>query len=146
MSNSNFPNQVRSHFEFLLTTQGFSVTSELFTGFRLSEWILDLCSESLCIRVSLDKAHVFIDVGLPGDDIKWLDLIHVITYITKNDEWKYLWPGGNINDEYYDKQLAYLSNLVKAYLEQIKSLVTTISTDQAQKQEFEKFIRMHSMY
>ena len=146
MGNSNFPNLVKSHFDFLLAAHGFSVTSELFTGFPLSEWIIDLCSERLCIRVSLDKAQVFIDVGSPADEVKWLDLMSVMMYMTSNDEWKYLWPKGKINDEYYSKQLAYLSSVVKEYLEQITAEVTAIATDRARQRQFEKFLRTHSEY
>ncbi len=146
MRNSNFPNLVKRHFDFLLTTHGFLVTSEIFTGFPLSEWMMDLCSERLCIRVSLDKAQVFIDVGVPAKEIQWFDLMYMMMYITNNDEWQYLWPGGKIDDSYYDKQLAYLSNIIQEYLEQLKSEVAIIATSKARKRQFEKFIRVHSKY
>lgn len=146
MSNSNFLNLVKRHFDFLLATHGFSVTSEIFTGLALSEWMIDLCSERLCIRVSLDKAHVFIDVGLPAKDVEWFDLMSIMMYITDNYEWKYLWPAGRVDEEYYDKQLVYLSRIIQDYLEQIQGEIATLATNEARKKQFEKLMSVHSKY
>jgi hypothetical protein len=144
MNNLYFPDLVKRHFEFLLAKNRFSITSETYTGFPLAEWIVNLCADELCIRVSIDKSQVFIDIGLPGKDMEWLDLMYVMMYISKDHKWKYLWPSGAINEQYYDKQLAHLSGILKEYQEQIKRQVINIANDRDEKRRFEKFIRAHS--
>jgi len=144
MNNPYFPNLVKRHFDFLLANYGFSITSETYTGFPLAEWIINLCSDELCVQVSIDKSQVFIDIGLPGKSIKWFDLMYVMMYIAQDSQWRYLWPSGVINEQYYDRQLAYLSGILKEHQEEIKKEVTGITNDKDKKRHFEKFIRMHS--
>jgi hypothetical protein len=144
MNNPNFPNLVKKHFEFLLTHHGFSNTSEKFTGFPLSEWIITLCSVELCVQVSIDKSQVFIDLGIPATNKEWFDLMYILMYITKNGQWKYSWPNGAINDEYYDNQLAHLAVILKENFDAIKKEVITITTDKIHRKSFQKFMRAHS--
>ena len=144
MDNSIFPTQVKQHFDFLLAKYGFSIESETNTDFPLAEWIIKLCSKELCIQVSIDKAQVFIDVGLPSKDMTWFDLMYVMMYLSQESKWRYLQLSGEINEAYYDKQLAYLSKILQENYEQIKRVVNNIMNNKNEKRSFEKFVRKYS--
>lgn len=141
MLNQNFPDQVRRQFNFLFVKYGFTLEDKKYTEFRYSEWLVRLCSDELCIRISIDKAQVFVDVGIPRDTIDWLDLMYVMMFLTNDvNTWKYLWLDGEVNEEHYDKQLSYLSKILEENFAKIRDTTISIMSDKNEKKRFMKIM------
>ena len=141
VSNSEFPDLVINNFKFLFENQGFSIRSKQYTGHPLSEWIIVLTSEELDIQISIDKGLVCINLGIPDKKEMSIDLMFILMYITKNFEWNYLWPGGQINAQYYDKQLQHIATALSANFKVIKQTVQEITISKKEKKYFENFVK-----
>lgn len=145
MLNQSFPDQVRRQFDFLFVKHGFTLEDKKYTEFPYSEWLVRLCSDELCIRVSIDKSQVFVDVGVPRDKIDWLDLMYLMIFLTNDvNTWKYLWIDGEVNEEHYDKQLRYLSKTLEENYAKIKEATINIKANKNEKKRFMKIISKYS--
>ena len=139
--NSEFPALVRKNFDFLFDKFGFSIKSEKYTDYPLSEWVILLTSKNLYFQVSIDKGLINVSLGIPGRNERPIDLMFVLMYATKNLEWNYIWPGGQVNEQYYDKQLQHVARALSENFEKIRSTVQEITKSKKEKKHFDKFVR-----
>jgi len=141
-SKIDFPTLVEKNFDFLFN-EGYYVKSKEYSGFPLAEWAIVLCSQNLSIEILIDKAYVELNLTIPGKEDIRLDLMFVMVYLSNNEEWKYPRLKGEINTDFYNKQLERLSTILRENLAEIEGKVIKIVTDPQEKRKFDKFARKH---
>lgn len=111
----NFSELVQNHLNFLFEI-GYFVRPHP-SGYKYSDYVVDIVSDKLVIKIVYDRGQVLVDIGQKNDDRKdWFELTDVVGAFTSEIETIYNFPKEKMSfEDSVTIQMVRISYLLKTY-------------------------------